>query len=300
MVRRARGSVGWGGIAVLAVLLVGGGAAWWLAAGGEAPLSDRLAAGGPIRVGYANEEPFGYLDADSGAVTGEAPEIARHVLAQLGVTEVETVVARFGELIPALHAGQLDVVAAGMYVTPKRCREVLFSQPTYRIGEGFIVREGNPLDLHGYADVVAHASARLGVMGGAVQHGYAKTLGIPEERIAVFEDYPTALVALEAERVDAVAATSLTIGVLLRKRDDAAFESAQPFDEPVIDGKPVAGYGAFAFRREDTAFRDAFDQQLDAYLGTQEHLDLVAPFGFGEHTLPGDVTTASLCGGEHP
>jgi polar amino acid transport system substrate-binding protein len=182
-----------------------------------------------------------------------------------------------------------------MYVTPKRCQEILFSDPTYRIGEGFIVRKGNPLDLHSYEDVARHDSARLGVMGGAVEHGYARALAIPEERIVAFEDYPTALVGLETGRIDAVGATSLTVNVLLRKAGGGKFERAQPFREPVIDGQAVAGYGAFGFRKDDWELRAAFNRELRAFLGTPEHLELVARFGFSKETLPGDTTATSLC-----
>jgi polar amino acid transport system substrate-binding protein len=299
MTRARTGAIGWGGIAVLVGLgaLVGG---WFLLRGepGGDPMA-RVRAGGPIRIGYANEDPYGYLDADTGRVTGEAPEIARVILARMGVKRIEPVVARFGELIPALKAGRLDVVAAGMYVTPARCEEIAFSDPTYRIGEGFIVRRGNPLDLHAYEDVVAHPKARLGVMGGAVEQGYAQKLGVPDGRIVLFEDYPTALVGLKAGRIDALGATTLTITRLLQKAGDETMERAQPFRDPVIDGKRVEGFGAFGFRKRDRAFRDAFNRELRAFVGTPQHLKLVRPFGFSKATLPGDVTAASLCGAGH-
>lgn len=297
MKSQPRGAVSRGGLIALCVIAIG--VALLLATGpGERPGGlERLASGEPLRVGYANEEPFGYLDAESGAVTGEAPEIAKAMIARLGGGPSEAVVARFGELIPALKAGRLDVVAAGMYVTPERCGEVIFSEPTYRIGEGLIVRRGNPLALHSYEDIVAHESARIGVMGGAVEHGYAKKLGVPEKRIVVFADYPTALIGLETDRIDALAATELTVTTLLRKAEGKPFERATPFRDPVIDGRPVAGYGAFAFRKQDVALRDAFNRELKKFIGTPEHLELVRPFGFSERTLPGDVTTADLCGG---
>lgn len=291
------GKIGLGGLLVLAALAAGVALVFFLGGNEADDVMTRLEAGGPIRIGYANEEPYGYLDVGSGEVTGEAPEIARVILERLGVEVIESEVARFGELIPALKAGQLDVIAAGMYITPARCKEILFSEPTYRIGEAFIVRAGNPLALHAYEDVAAHRTARVGVMGGSEEHTYAKVLGVPEDRIIVFEDYQTALVGLETDRVDAIGATYLTAKVLLRKADNAAFERATPFREPVIDGEPAAGFGAFGFRLSDPALRDAFNRELEAFIGSPEHLELVKPFGFSEETLPGDVTAADLCDG---
>jgi polar amino acid transport system substrate-binding protein len=296
--RPERSRVGWGGILLLLGLVAVVVAILLLRDDG--PKGDTLArarAGEVLRIGYANEAPYGYLDTDTGRVTGEAPEIARVMLERMGIAHVEPVVARFGELIPGLQAGQIDIVAAGMYVTPERCKEIAFSEPTYRIGEAFIVRSGNPLDLHGYDDVAQSDAARIGVMGGAVEHGYAKKLGIPGGRIVVFEDYATALAGLEAERIDALAATTLTVGDLLGKANNPAFARAEPFHQPIIDGKTVLGYGAFGFRKEDEALLREFNRHLEAFLGTPEHLGLVRPFGFSETTLPGDVTTADLCAG---
>jgi hypothetical protein len=93
-------------------------------------------------------------------------------------------------------------------------------------------------------------------------------------------------VALAAERLPVV-----LVGRTARTTDVAAVRTG----EPVIDGEVVRGYGAFAFRKDDVALRAAFDEALETYLGSDEHLDLVEPFGFGTHTLPGDVTAADLC-----
>lgn len=291
-----RGPVGRGG--VLLGLLGLAAAAWFLLGRGGAPPAGgtlaRARAEGVIRVAYANEAPFGYEDPATGRVTGEAPEIARVLFARLGIPRIEPTVADFGALIDGLKAGRWDVVAAGMYITPRRCREVAFSNPTYVVREALLVRAGNPLGLDGYGSLGAHATARLAVLGGSVQDAYARKLGVPDARIEVFADYATALVALRAGRVDALAATRLTAADLLRKAG-TGLEAAEPFEEPVIDGRVVRGHGAFAFRPADVELRAAFDAELAGFLGTPEHLELVAPFGFGPHTLPGEATAAELC-----
>jgi polar amino acid transport system substrate-binding protein len=203
-------------------------------------------------------------------------------------------VAEFGALIPGLKARRFDVIAAGMYITPERAREIDFSNPSYAIGEAFLVARGNPRDLHSFEDVAKHADARIGVMGGSVEHGYAKAVGIPEGRIVVFPDYPSALEGLRTGRIDAVAATDLTAEDLLRKANDPAIERAEPFTNPVIDGRSVVGYGAFGFRKGDDLFREAFNEELAKFVGTDEHLELVRPLGFSEATLPGGVTAEEV------
>jgi polar amino acid transport system substrate-binding protein len=256
---------------------------------------DRVRQAGKIRIGYANEAPYAYLDPATGRLTGEAPEIARVILATLGVTEIEGVLTEFGALIPGLNAGRFDIIAAGMYILPERCRQVAFSNPTYSVGEAFVVRQGNPKRLHGYEDVAGHPDATLGVVAGTVERSYARATGIPDERIVVFPDAPSALEGVASNRVDAYAGTSLTVNDLLQRAGSDRIERAAPFTDPVIDGKPVRGYGAFAFRQADKALLAAFNQGLKGFIGSDRHLELVGPFGFTRRELPGTVGAEALC-----
>jgi polar amino acid transport system substrate-binding protein len=235
---------------------------------------ERIRAEGKVRVGYANEAPYAYRDTKADRLTGEAPEIARAIFKRMGVEEVEGVLTEFGSLIPGLKAGRFDIIAAGMYITPARCEQVAFSNPTYRIGEAFVVKAGNPLGLHGYEDVAANPQAQLGVVAGTVERGYARSMGVPDDRVVVFPDAPSALAGVEAGRVDAFAGTSLTVQDLLRKADNPALERAEPFNDPVVDGKPLAGYGAFGVSQErHGACIEEFNRHLAEYIGSPEHLE---------------------------
>lgn len=250
---------------------------------------------GRLRIGYANEAPYAYFDPAARRVTGEAPEIARTVLAELGIREIEGVLAEFGSLIPGLKARRFDIIAAGMYILPERCREIAFSRPTYRVGEAFIVAQGNPRKLHSYEDVAKHGNAMLAVVAGAVQRNYARRLGVPDDRVVVFPDAVSALEGVSAGRADAYAATSLTVNDLL-SRSSRKVERAVPFSDPHIEGMLVQGYGAFGFRKQDAELLAAFDDGLSHLIGTPRHLELVRPYGFTEQELPGDVSVAGLCG----
>ncbi len=256
---------------------------------------ERIQREGVVRIGYANEAPYAYVDQKTGRLTGEAPEIARVVLKQIGVERVEGVLTEFGSLIPGLKAKRFDIIAAGMYILPKRCREIAFSNPTYKIGEAILVKSGNPLKLHSYEDIAAHPSARIGVVAGTVELAYARATAIPNERIAVLPDAPSAVAAVEADRIDAYAGTALTIQDMLKKLGEGSVERATPFKDPVIEGKMVIGYGAFGLRKEDKALLEAVNKQLEAFIGSAQHRTLVRPFGFAETELPGKVTAESLC-----
>ena len=244
---------------------------------------------GYIRVGFANEAPFGYATPD-GKLTGEAPEVAKAVLARMGIPEVDGVLTEFGSLIPGLKAGRFDIIAAGMFITPKRCKQINFSEPSYGIGQAFLVSEGNPKDLNTYADVAKQSDIKLAVMAGAVERDYAKKAGVSLSQLVTLPDPPSMLAAVQAGRADAAALTALSIANLAEKGDGV--ESTPPF--ATVADQSVMGHGGFGFRTEDRDLLAAFNEHLKAFIGTKEHLELVTPLGFGKGFLP-TKTTAELC-----
>jgi polar amino acid transport system substrate-binding protein len=177
----------------------------------------------------------------------------------------------FGALIRELKAGRFDVIAAGMYVLPERCAQISFSEPTYMatnlLGQGFAVRPGNPKGLHGYEDVARDGSVRLGVVAGGVEISHARALGVGDYQLVIFPDTAAAADGVRSGRVDAYAATALTVKALV-DRDPKRLERAQPFRNPVIGGKTALGYGAFGFRKEDTDLLEAFNRHLLVFRGT--------------------------------
>jgi polar amino acid transport system substrate-binding protein len=258
---------------------------------------ERIKDAGFVAVGFANEAPYGYAT-PQGELTGEAPEIARVILEKLGVEQIDGVLTPFRGLIPGLQARRFDMVAAGMFITPERCEQVLFSEPTYAAPPGALVLKGNPKNIHSFQDFVDNPDLRLGVVAGGVFLRQLPTIGISEDQISAYPDGPSGRAAVEAGRIDAWAATGLTIQRLIDSASSGAnIERVTDFGDLIIDGKPVLGHGAFAFRKEDEKFHEEFNSLLNDFVGTQEHLELVRPFGFTEAELP-RKTMAQLCAGE--
>ncbi len=258
----------------------------------------RIRRTGVARIAYANEAPYGYRDLQTGQVTGEAPELARIILRRLGAKRIEPTLTAFSQLIPGLKARRYDIIAAGMYITPERCRQIDFSNPTYGVGEAFLVQEGNPKDLHAFADV-ARRNARLGVVGGTVELQHAEKIDIPDPLLIVFPDNATALAGLRNDRIDAFAGTELTARHLLELANVEDLELAHPFEQPVLHEGRTRSYGGFGFRETDDDLRRAVNRELENFLGSEEHLALIAPFGFTRNELPGDVTAADICGAQN-
>ncbi len=246
-----------------------------------------------IRIAVANEQPYGYIDSD-GNLTGESPTIAREILRRIDPDiRMEGEAFDWSRLIPSLQDGDVDVVAAGMFITPERCREVTFTDPTYVVGESFLVESGNPEDIGDYHSVSENPDAKVALVAGTVEYNFAMHAGIPAERAILYRDFTRAVDALEAGEVDAVGLTSLTARSLARRVGDGRFEATDQF-YPVINGEEQKGYGAFAFRKGDEAIVAAFNREIDDFIGTDEHWAMVEEFGFAPDMEP-DMTAEELC-----
>ena len=249
---------------------------------------------GYVRVGFADEAPFAYIDSKTGKLTGESPTDLRYVMKKLGVPHLKGVLTNFGSLIPGLEAHRFDIIAAGMYITSARAQQVLFSNPTFAMGDGLAIKRNNPLRLHSFADVAKNPQTRLGVVSGAQEYQYAIESGVTPAQIRVFPSAPTALAALQAGRIDAYAGTALTVRRLVKLAKDSDITVARPFTNPIVNGRMVQGYGAFAFRKRDTTLCREVDKVLDHFVNSPQHLKLIQRFGFTKSNLPGSVTAQDL------
>lgn len=244
---------------------------------------DRVRHTRAIRVGYVSEAPFAF-PTPMGDVSGESPEIARVVLRRLGVARIEWVHTEFRSLIPELLAGRFDMIAAGMFVTPERARQIAFTTPTYTARAAFLVRRGDEERVGGYERVRDVAGARLALLAGAYEQRLAAAAGIPRSRTLIVPDATTGIEAVRSGQADAFAITAITARRLVREAGDASLTVVVLPDS--VGGISAVGSGAYAFRPEDATLRDAFDVELRRFLGSRAHHALVRQFGFGAGDLP--------------
>jgi len=257
-------------------------------ASAQAASLDEIKETSRIRIGYANETPFAFTETD-GRVTGESPEIAKVIFEKMGIKQVDGVLTEWGSLIPGLRAGRFDVIAAGMYITPARCKQVIFTDPQYALPDTLLVAQGNPKNLHSYADIAKNPDVKLAIMAGTVNLAYARDSGVKDAQILQVPDTTAQLQAVRAGRADAAVGTQLTMKGLAKKGGEKVEAISDFSDDPAH-----TGYGALAFRPEDKALRDAVNAEMKQWLGSEEHLKTVAPFGFDRSNVT-DKTAAELC-----
>ncbi|MDT8896244.1 ectoine/hydroxyectoine ABC transporter substrate-binding protein EhuB [Halomonas sp. I1] len=232
---------------------------------------------GSIRVAVANEVPYGYLD-DEGQGQGAGPEVARHVLDELGIDDIEWVATSFGDLIPGLEEGRFDMAAAEMAIRPERCERVLFSAPNTSYGEGLLVRATNPMDIRDYAAFAERDDIKVAVLQGATQVDILRALGVPDERMTAIETNDAAIETLLSDHADAYAGTGLTVSQLGERSPDV--EVAEGFEDPKVNGEIVRSWGGFTFPADAETLRDAFDEALTDYRHTRAWEDILTRHGF--------------------
>jgi polar amino acid transport system substrate-binding protein len=250
---------------------------------------------GYVRIGFADEAPYGYRD--GGKLAGEAPTLHQVVFKALGVDRLRASVVDFASLIPSLNANRFDVVSAGMAITPERCANAAFSEPEFISPTALMVRKGNPKGLSDLKSCAGKA-VKIGVLSAAVEKGYATAAGVSEDRITSLSGQQDGLDALLAGRIDAFALTGISLRWLAKTNKGAPVEVLKPF-VPVVDGKKQYSPGGAVFRKDDTALRDAFNEQLAKItFDSDRYVALIGQYGFGKTEIPpGDLTTKQLCKG---
>lgn len=143
--------------------------------------------------------PFETRGGANGAeVVGFDVEVAQAIAAKVGLPlKVEDM--KFDSLLPALSAGKVDLVLAGMTITPERVRNVDFSSPYYKATQVVLLPAGGFIpetkdDLKGKAIAV-----QLGTTGDGVA---AEIAG--QENVRQFTSAMDAVVELMNGKVDCV------------------------------------------------------------------------------------------------
>ncbi|MEY4754730.1 MAG: hypothetical protein RJA44_2405 [Pseudomonadota bacterium] len=228
----------------------------------------------PLRVGYAIEPPYVQIE-PGGRISGEEPEVLRAVLEAAGEAEPVWIFHDFSELIPALRAGRIDIIATGLFITPEREQLVDFTQPTMRVGTGLLVARGNPSRLRRMADLLSKPGLALAVISGAVEGQQARALGIGVQQILELPDANSCIAAVRAGRAAAFALSLPSLQLALRQNPTAAVELA------LSDSQDSAAFGrpAFAVRQGDP-LRQRLDHVLAGWLGSPAHLDILLRHGF--------------------
>lgn len=221
---------------------------------------------------FIDEPPFA-RPLRGGNAEGCDVELAFTVLRSLGVEQIELRLATFAELLPGVAEGRWHVNTP-LFVTAERSKQVAFSRPVWALGDGFVVKAGNPLGIDSYRAIAA-GQAWLGVVAGQVQHDSALAAGVPPGRIRAYATQEAVVQALVDGEIDAYASTAMGNRMFVAALGDARLEAvAQPLTA-------TAPPGAFSFALQAQELKARFDEVLARYLGSDAHREAVSRWGLG-------------------
>ena len=151
-----------------------------------------------LRVGLSADYPPLHYRQD-GRIVGIEVDNSRAVGEIIG-RRVELVELPFERLIPALKAGDIDVIMSGMSVTPERSAQVYFTEPYMQVGQMAIM----------HRDKVGRYSQPWSIYGEGVRIGVEpKTTGaafaereLKDAEISFYPDPDAAFGALRSDQID--------------------------------------------------------------------------------------------------
>lgn len=151
-----------------------------------------------LRVGLsADYPPLHYRHQER--IVGVEPDNAVSVGKILG-RDIKLVVLEFNELIPALVAGDIDVIMSGLSVTANRAEQVMFADPYLRFGQMAIMHK-DKIARFAQPWSIYRDGTRVGVEPGTTGEAYAER-DLEDAVISRFENAEAAFAALRVDKID--------------------------------------------------------------------------------------------------
>lgn len=187
-------------------------------------------------------KPFEHLDGDE--VVGFDVDLAREIAKDMG-RELRVEQMAFDGLLVALQTGRVDIVAAGMTVTPEREKNAAFSTSYYTSAQRIVVRKGERIrtaqDLKG-----RRIGVQLGTTGDDLAHK------IEGARVSQFPAVSSLMQELDSGRIDAA----------IIDNEPARRYSAQYDNLVVVERSLTSEDYAIAMRKDDIELQKQVNQSI--------------------------------------
>jgi polar amino acid transport system substrate-binding protein len=193
----------------------------------SSPHLDRIVESGVLRVGTAADMPPLNMLNKSGDPMGMDVDLARYMARAMGV-KLEIVIKPFPELLPALEAGDADVVISGLTITPKRNLKVAFVGPYHITGKALLTKFKSMVASEDTSKLNSESFA-YSALEGSTSAELVETL-MPKARLVTAKNYADAVEMVLSNQVDAMVADyHACVLSLLRHPDEGLVSLITPF-----------------------------------------------------------------------
>ena len=147
------------------------------------PKFNKVLEDGILRVGVSLFTPWTMKD-KNGELVGFEIDVAKKISKDMGVTP-KLISYDWGKLIPALNEGKIDIIIAGMAITPKRALKVNFSLPYATSGISLATNIELTKNINSVEELNS-PSIKIGVISATVSESLARRI-FDKATISVFQ-----------------------------------------------------------------------------------------------------------------
>lgn len=256
---------------------------WFPAHGNPAPMLviELNGTNGVLTFGTAAvTEPMSFVDA-SHQVVGFDIEFATYIAKKLG-KQLEVVDMEFGAMLPALIAGKVDMIGAGLSITEERAKKVLFSESYYPSGIAAVVRStgGSAQDSSGREGKLSILDdirdKRIGVFQGSIHDAYvARTY--PGAEVFQYQSVSDMLLSLTTDKIDVAFYDHAALPAVLKTNPEVGIFAENIFYAPIAAG----------FNKDEDPLREQFNTFLGGIRSNGIYDDMVRRWmGEGNTEMP--------------
>jgi polar amino acid transport system substrate-binding protein len=192
---------------------------------------DRIVERGEIRVGMTGAQPPLNVKNKTGEMIGFEVDMVNALAASMGV-KPKLVVKPFGELLPALLSGEVDMIVSGMTATLERNTKVAFVGPYIITGKSILTKSTTLARADETADVNME-DVKLAALKGSTSQEFVEEL-MPKAKLTPTADYASAVKMLLEDKVDAVVADMEICQISMLRHPNAELAISEPLTiEPI-------------------------------------------------------------------
>ena len=164
-------------------------------------------------------------------------------------------------IFASLKAGDNDILISGITITDDRKKEMLFSEPYYKITQVVLVPQGKKIVSVEDLKKMDKVGVTIGTTGDLAAQ---KILGATSEKIIRLENLPLMLKEVETGAVDAVISDSAVVADYVKKKGDKGFTMVEVPDFTVE-------YYGIAVSQDDKALMDKINSGLKKIQASGEY-----------------------------
>ena len=169
------------------------------------PVLSRIQKRGTLIVGTAGNMPPFNMTTKAGEIIGLDADLAKIMASAMDV-KLELQAMDFAKLLPALEAGEVDMVLSSMTMTPERNLKFAFVGPYFLSGKAFLAREQNTKVVQTQTSQdINSPDVTLAALKGSTSQSFVEKVTSKAKLITV-QNYDEAIELVSLGEVDALVA----------------------------------------------------------------------------------------------